>query len=95
MDIGYIHRTLAEAEECLAEAQAELSYYYSDIEPTEPDEEMEKALLEEIAAYEAEVEEKQWEEEHRKAWHDPDSGDNTLDSAFGSWTEYYHMRGIF
>lgn len=94
-DIGYIHRTLAEAEECLNEAQTELNYYYAAIESDDPDVEYEKGLIQSVKELEAEVEEKKWEEEYRKAWRDPHHDDNTLDPAFSSWTEYYHMRGIF
>jgi hypothetical protein len=84
--------SLKDAQHRLAEAQEELRYYYSDLQATEPDEDMERSLIREIASLEAEIEEKQWEENCRKEWQDPHRYDSALDPAFGSWREYYSFR---
>lgn len=84
---------LERAKEQLAEARQCLQYYYEVLAPEEPDAVEEKSLIEEVARLEAVVQEEEWLEAEEREWRDADYADSTLDTAFGSWTEFWNWKG--
>ena len=84
---------LERAQEQLAEARQCLQYYYEVLAPEEPDADEEKSLIEEVARLEAVVQEEEWLVAEEREWRDADYADSTLDTAFGSWTEFWNWKG--